>query len=231
MTIPKEALQKCSRCALRGNTCICGRLQSIDNRPNVTIIRHRKEVSRGSNSARILEASLQNVHLIEHGARYAGPTVLDDTLLENAALLFPLFYDPDPNHSPKAWTDIEPPKNLIILDGSWKQTSRMLKKIDRLTHLPRLTVKPLDPPLPRIRQPYFAGGMCTMEAAISALAPYLSETEVESLKQNYLTWLDQVRKNSGIRNPLQAGQSFKEARIAESQTVEDQSTNPTPSQK
>lgn len=180
---------------------------------SVTVIRHRKEVGRGSNSARILEASLSNITVLEHGARFQGPTVLSPELLDDAALVFPLFYDPDPLHPPTAFDPTSTPKNLIILDGSWKQTSRMLKKIDGLTQLPRLDIAPLSPPLPRIRKPYFKDGMCTMEAAISAFKPFFPTSDIEILIGNYLVWIDQVRKNSGIHAPLKAGQCFKEARI------------------
>ena len=215
-------LERCPACALRGNTCVCDQLQRIHLPLHVQIIRHRKELSRGSNSARILVHSLENATVIEHGARYSGPTILPDHLLNDTVLLFPMFYDPDPNHPPQQWTGQFTPKNLIVLDGSWKQTSRMLKKIRGLTALPRLGVAPLIPPLPRIRKPYFEGGMCTMEATISALQQFISTEQTEQLKSNYLIWIDQVRKNSGIRNPLKAGQCFKDARIAESNSASKQ---------
>ena len=208
--------ERCPTCALRGNTCVCDRLKSVQAPFQVTIIRHRKEVRRGSNSVRILAHSIENANVIDHGSRYSGPTILPHDVLTDAILLFPMFYDPDPNHPPQQWMGKPTPKNLIVLDGSWKQTSRMLKKIVGLTALPRLVVEPLSPPLPRIRQPYFEGGMCTMEATISALKQFVDNDQIAQLKSNYLIWIDQVRKNSGIRSPLKAGQCFKEARIAES---------------
>ena len=214
-------LERCPTCALRGRSCVCDRLRTITPPLKLSIIRHRKEISRGSNSARILAYSVEGTTIIEHGSRYSGPTVLPEGCLSNAVLLFPMFYDPDPNHPPLEWTGQFTPKNLIVLDGSWKQTSRMLKKIEGLTALPRISVEPLIPPLPRIRKPYFEGGMCTMEASISALQQFLRTEQIEQLKENYLIWLDQVRKNSGIRNPLKAGQCFKEARIAESNDEND----------
>ena len=203
-------------CALRGNTCVCTQMKTIRSPIQLTIVRHRKEVNRGSNSARILASSIEGTNVIDHGSRYSGPTILAKERLNNAVLLFPMFYDPDPKYPPLEWTGQFTPRNLIVLDGSWKQTSRMLKKIEGLTALPRIPVKPLIPPLPRIRQPYFEGGMCTMEASISALQYFLQSNQIDQLKFNYLLWIDQVRKNSGIRNPLKAGQCFKEARIAES---------------
>ena len=212
----KPNLERCPACALRGNTCVCDRLTTIVSSLKLCVIRHRKELSRGSNSARILAHSIKDTTVIEHGARYSGPTVLSNEHLDNAILLFPMFYAPDPTHPPHEWTGQFVPKTLIVLDGSWKQTSRMLKKIKGLTALPRISVQPLEPPLPRIRKPYFDGGMCTMEASISALQRFLPPQQIKQLKSNYLIWLDQVRKNSGIRNPLKAGQCFKEARIDQS---------------
>lgn len=150
---------------------------------------------------------------------------MPEKVLDHAVLLFPLFYDPDPTHPPVQWTGQFRPKNLIVLDGSWKQTSRMLKKIDGLTALPRLLVQPLEPPLPRIRKPYFEGGMCTMEATISALQPFLTTAQIDQLTSNYLTWIDQVRKNSGIRSPLKSGQCFKEARMEEDKRSNQNTTN------
>ena len=98
---------------------------------------------------------------------------LPDDILNNAVLLFPMFYDPDPHHPPQQWTGQFVPENLIVLDGSWKQTSRMLKKIQDSLHTSIGLFEPLNPPLPSIRQPYFEGGMCTMEATISALKQFV----------------------------------------------------------
>ena len=222
MTSPDNPnLERCPACALRGNTCICNQLKRIQTPLHVHIIRHRKELSRGSNSARILAHSIVNSTMIDHGSRYSGPTILPAHILNESVLLFPMFYDPDPHHPPQQWTGQFTPKNLIVLDGSWKQTSRMLKKIRGLTALRRLIIEPLNPPLPRIRQPYFEGGMCTMEATISALKQFVETEQIDQLKSNYLIWIDQVRKNSGIRSPLKAGQCFKEARIAESNIDKD----------
>ena len=51
-----------------------------------------------------------------------------------------------------------------------------------------------------------------MEAGIQALRKFNSEDIIEELTHNYLTWLNAMRRLSGIRKPLSAGQSFKDAR-------------------
>ena len=218
-TKPESKSERCSTCALRGTGCVCSQLQCVNNTPYVTIIRHSKEQGRASNSVRILAASLQNVTVIEHGARYSKPTVLSQNRLDDAVLLFPLLYNPDPMYPPREWSGTPIPKNVIVLDGSWNQTSRMLKKVPHLLSLPRLVVEPLTPSLPRIRTPYFKGGMCTMEATISGLTSFLTTQDIQTLKNNYLCWIDQVRKNSGLREPLKPGQSIKEARIEQDEKI------------
>ena len=216
-TAPNQTPERCSTCALRGAGCVCSKLQCVNNPIHVTIVRHSKEQGRASNSVRILAASLQNVTVLEHGARYSKPTVIPSNRLDDAVLLFPLLYNPDPMYPPIEWTGTHTPKNIIVLDGSWNQTSRILKKVPHLLSLPRIVVEPLTPSLPRIRTPYFKGGMCTMEATISALASFLSTQDINTLKKNYLCWIDQVRKNSGLQEPLKPGQSIKEARIEQDQ--------------
>ena len=212
-TRPQQECERCPTCALRGTGCVCSQLTTVNNPVHVTIVRHSKERGRASNSVRILAASLQNVTVLEHGARYSKPTEIPSNRLDDAVLLFPILYNPDPKYPPTEWTGTSMPKNLIVLDGSWNQTSRILKKVPHLLSLPRIVVEPLTPSLPRIRTPYFPGGMCTMEATISALTFFLTTQDINTLKNNYLCWIDQVRKNSGLREPLKPGQSIKEARI------------------
>ena len=64
-----------------------------------------------------------------------------------------------------------------------------------------------------------------MEATISALQPFLTTAQIDQLTSNYLTWIDQVRKNSGIRSPLKSGQCFKEARMEEDKRSNQNTTN------
>jgi DTW domain-containing protein YfiP len=153
--------------------------------------------------------------MLDYGCTSAHLPDLSNINWESTALVFPMFYNPDPENPPKAVEDTSSIQTIVLLDGSWKQTSRMLKRMPELIRLPRLEIAPASPPLPRIRHPYFEGGMCTMEAGIQALKPFMTEEQTEHLTQNYILWLDRVRQMSGLRMPLMPGQSFKEARKAQ----------------
>ena len=215
---------RCTNCALITSSCVCDSLVPVDNKPHTIIFRHCKEKGRGSNSARILNLCLTNVTLMDYGCLGQDIPTLNIPL-ENAALVFPLHYNSNSEHPPKPVESIRSIETLILLDGSWKQTARMLQRIPGLIQLPRLEITPANPPLPRVRHPYFEGGMCTMEAGIQALLPFNTKEFTLQLTQNYLLWLDAMRRLSGIRLPLSSGQSFKDARkIQEFEDAKNKST-------
>ena len=58
-----------------------------------------------------------------------------------------------------------------------------------------------------------------MEACIQALSSFVPSSCINGLQNNYILWLNQVRKNTGIREELLPGSSFKEARYE--QDIED----------
>ena len=151
---------------------------------------------------------LNQLHIFDYGKRYQP---LPDFDLTDTVLLFPpedgVIYD-----SPT------PPRQIIMLDGSWKQAHRIKKRVPNIRNLPRLSLE-ATLNLPRIRQPHFTGGMSTMEACIQALALYNPPSDIEYLIQIYCLWIEQVRQSTGIRKPLLPGTSFKEARRA--QDIED----------
>lgn len=200
--------QSCSNCTFRIDRCVCAQILPINNHPFVLIIRHYKESLRGSNTARILGLGLQHCQIID----YSHPTIaFPDLDLEGAALLFPIDYG-DATQSNQIYRDANPPKKIIIVDGTWRQANRMTKRIPGLLKLPRIAIEPPNPPLPKIRQPHFEEGMSTFEAGIQALSPFNSPEMMAQLTKNFLIWLDRARQNSGIKVPLKAGESFREAR-------------------
>ena len=194
---------KCMHCALLAQYCICTEISPLSCQPQILIIRHYKESYKASNSARIIQLCIQGVELLDYGIK---DKPLPSLNLEGAALLFP------PDETSPVYTSSSPPEKIIIVDGTWKQAHKLRKRIEGLDQLPRLPIQSTMT-LPRIRTPHFPGGMSTMEACLEALALYnLSET-IDILKEYYCLWLEQVRKTTGIREPIRPGSSFKEARF------------------
>ena len=194
----------CPKCKLTNATCVCEQLGLVSLSSDIVIIRHYKEGLKSSNSARILQLSSRNVKILDYGR--LGEEPLKDIDFTECALLFPI------EEGQQIYQSMTPPKTILVLDGSWKHARRMYRRLSKVHALPLIEVSPSSPPLPRIRQPSIEYGMSTMEACIQALRKFNSGAVIDTLVSNYHVWLDQVRLNTGIRDKLQPGSSFKIAR-------------------
>ena len=131
----------------------------LETRARFVLLRHAAEIPRPTNTARWAALALPQARLLDYalpGQRF------DDTPLrgESTWVLFP---SPGPATLPA-----EPPRRIVVLDGTWAQARRMLQRIPALRTLPRLS---LPPPAVRrrLRRPTMVGGMSTLEAVAGAL--------------------------------------------------------------
>ena len=212
---------KCPHCAFVPDFCICSAITPLSCQPNITIFRHYKESYRVSNSARLIKLCIQDSTIFDYGFR---DQFLPEIDLEGAVLLFP------PTEDSEVYTSTAPPKKIIIVDGTWKQAHKIRRRVKGLKTLPHLAIQStMD--LARIRKPYFAGGMSTIEACLEALALYNSPESIAHLQEYYTIWLNTMRDLTGIRAPLRAGTSFKEARVEQDIIDGKYNSKPIPSQK
>jgi len=131
----------------------------LETRTRFVMLRHAAEIQRPTNTARWAALALPQARLLD----YALPgRPFDDAPLrgEGAWVLFP--------SSGASAPPADPPRRVVVLDGSWSQARRMLQRIPALRTLPRLS---LPPPAVgrRLRRPTVAGGMSTLEAVAGAL--------------------------------------------------------------
>lgn len=126
----------------------------MDTRLHIVVIQHSLELKERSNTAKHALALLKNSEQRLYGVRDV-PLKLDD--LSNAWLLWP-----DAPEKPAG-----EPSTLVVLDGSWSQTRRMVQRIPELRKLPRYSVTPR--PGRRSLREAPEGGMSTLEALAGAL--------------------------------------------------------------
>src|SRR5690606_15592540 len=110
------------RCWLRTAYCICAEVPKLVTRTEVVVVRHEREAWKSTGTARVALQALERSALVEFGD---DPPLADAALrayTDGAALLFPeTGVEPRPLGAP--------PRRLIVLDGTWRQTRRMLKKL------------------------------------------------------------------------------------------------------
>lgn len=129
----------------------------IHTRTRVVLIQHVLEQTERSNTGRHAAAALSRVELRVFGAKSVPLEVSD---LEGAWLLWPNEPEPDPA--------LPRPGTIVVLDGSWSQSRKMMQRLPALRSLRRWSL-----PAPLGRQSLRApppGGMSSLEAIAEALA-------------------------------------------------------------
>ncbi|MEL6346709.1 MAG: tRNA-uridine aminocarboxypropyltransferase [Myxococcota bacterium] len=184
---------RCLRCHLQPRHCLCGEVQVVSPQVRVLLFRHWKEAWRSTNSARIAELAVDNAELHDFGAVEIPPIpqhLIDDA--QPAWLLFPS--DADHPAPPKG---APLPRTLIVVDGSWRQARRMVRRIPGLIDLPRYSPSPRPIPPDRIRKPPFDGGMATLEALGRALTELEGEAVGQPLEDLFALFIARIREQRG----------------------------------
>lgn len=154
---------RCPRCALHASACACQVLPRLAVRTHFVVIRHAREAAKSSNTARWASLLLPTLELLKWSGRP------DATLLQGLGrpgdwLLFP---EEGRLHAPSLVGS--PPQRVLVLDGTWRQVRRMLRRLPALQGLPRLSVAP-RPGRVGLRAAPSPTHLSTLEAISSAVA-------------------------------------------------------------
>lgn len=189
MNRAKQTNELCERCYIRSKWCYCESIPNIETDVHFVILRHFKEAYRSSNSGRLASLALSNSTLFDYGQR--GST-FDESLVEgeNVWLLFPSA-DGLPGLSGR--TEYPKPNKLVVLDATWRQARRMLRRIEPIQHLPRLSLWPASMETQRIREKPKSWTMATIEAIARAVEQFEGEEKAGNLDQAFETMVMHYR--------------------------------------
>jgi DTW domain-containing protein YfiP len=126
----------------------------LAHRTALLILQHPAEAGHAKNTARLLTLGLQHARLMR-GEAFDAALAAPGT-----ALLYP------GDGAPAVAADV---RRLILLDGSWRQSRRLLAANPWLATLPRLGL-PALPGRYAIRRAHRPGQLSTLEAGLHALA-------------------------------------------------------------
>lgn len=178
---PPAPRLRCPRCQRPAATCLCAWLRPTANRVPVWLLQHPLERGQAKGSLPLLQLSLARCRCTALAAD--GPAadaalaeVLGDQPAAGPAAVPPtlLLYPADADHAATA-----PPlplpdpaaTRLLVLDGTWRKTRRLLHAHPALAALPRWALPAA--PAPRyaaIRRAPRPGQLSTLEAVCHALA-------------------------------------------------------------
>jgi DTW domain-containing protein len=164
--------QLCSACLRPKITCICHLVSRVDTDIEVLILQHPLEVAETKGTARLLHLSLPNSQIL------IGE-VFDISKLastKHTVLLYPISPEDHslgiaspPELNLELLSDLHNIR-LIIIDGTWRKSRKILCKNPYLQTLPRLVLDELPAGQYTIRKARKPHQLSTMEAATAALA-------------------------------------------------------------
>jgi len=163
----------CAACRRPLSACLCGWVSPTTHVVEVLVLQHPLEARQAKGSARLLQLSLAHCQVVV-GEAFAVPVWPVDG--KHTLLLYPdspRDTAPDlrvPPPLPPGWLQAAPRLRLVVLDGTWRQSRKMLYQSPPLQQLPRLALHNLPPSHYRIRKAHRADQMSTLEATCYALA-------------------------------------------------------------
>lgn len=181
---------RCQRCWLKQALCLCERLPRVDLPFEVRLLRHVREGEKSTNTGRLVGLAISRCELFELDPSVGFPSE-HARALEGAWLLFP-----DEPGAPGA-RPAELPGAVLVLDGTWRQTRRMLRKVPGLATLPRLALPPPVAAPSRLRYSPHPEHMSTLEAVAAAAALLGCSDRAETLRSLHHEFVRRVLLGRG----------------------------------
>jgi DTW domain-containing protein len=156
-----EPRSVCPRCRRPDSVCYCQHLTRIETETRIVLLQHPRERDMPIGTARMAHLSLPNSELLV-GFDWENSSALARLLSEpgrQTALLFPGADALDLHETPLAG-----PLTLVVVDGTWANTKKMVRKNPILANLTRVTFRPARPSEYRIRREPEAQCVSTIEA-------------------------------------------------------------------
>lgn len=194
MTQPDPAKRLiCPRCLRPQRTCICSWITPTTHAVQLLILQHPLEVGQAKGSAVLLQLSLAGSRLAV-GEAFAEPllqTLLQPPCGGRTLLLYPDMPQdrslPLPPPLDPALLPAAEKLLLVVLDGTWRKSRKMLYLNPLLQQLPRLALQNMPTAMPAsrylIRKAHRPGQLSTLEATCHALM------QLEHNEERYLPLL------------------------------------------
>jgi len=158
---------RCERCGLPAPTCLCALAPRVDNEIEVLVLQHPSEAAEAKGSVRLLRLALARCKVVA-GEAFDPAMLL--SLLGGGVSGNALLYPGDTPETPER-TLAAPLRRLVVLDGTWRKSLRMLHANPLLQSLPRCAIAPVGPArYAALRKARRAGQLSTLEATCAALA-------------------------------------------------------------
>jgi DTW domain-containing protein len=163
--------ESCDQCGLPVINCICNKTSQLKTNAVIWILSTEREFYRPSNTARLLKLINPDSTKVFLWERTNKPEKLIENIKDERYepyLLFPAV-DNEQKSRQVEYEKTEKTPAFILIDGTWKEAGKILRKSEYLKTLPIISLKPDFKSEYDLRRGAGEGNLCTIEAAIEAL--------------------------------------------------------------
>lgn len=164
----------CARCRRPQSVCYCRHITPLQTATRVILLQHPRERDVPIGTAYMASLCLLNAEL-HVGVHWRGSAALARALSDPArpaALLYPGAGAVDVVQSPPS-----SPVTLVVVDGTWAQTRKVVRENPELAALPRYAFTPATPSEYRIRKEPNETCVSTIEALVQVLGALEGDPE------------------------------------------------------
>jgi DTW domain-containing protein YfiP len=168
MSIRKKYDERCDRCFMKLDLCLCDQIPRIEIATKVVIIVSKREFLVPTNTGRLASLALSNSVTLIRGDLERPYNLADHLPIGHR----PMLLYPAPEAAvltPEFMKDFGKPCTLIVPDGNWRQANKMRRRDPIMESLPIVKVAPGDVTKYKVRRESQQEGLATIEAIARAL--------------------------------------------------------------
>jgi DTW domain-containing protein YfiP len=174
---------RCPGCHIRKALCFCAQIPHLHLQTRVVMLMQVSEVVLTTNTAKLATRALANSELLVRG-RKDQPLETRDLAAGDGSVLLLYPREPAIELTAEFAAGLKRPITLVVPDGSWRQTRKMVSRDTALAGLPRVKLPPGPPSEYRLRIQPEEGTVCTFEAiarALGILEEATAQAELEAV--------------------------------------------------
>ncbi len=190
-----KTYENCITCGLPIITCICDSIKKVSTKAKFIILSSEKELYRKTNTANLLNICNTESTEIIIWERKKTPESIVNYISSDKYKVFLVF--PDINEDLRKRTVeygvMEKIPVFIILDGTWGEAWKMIKKSEYLKELPIISLKTYKVSKFTLRRGQEEGNLCTVETAIELMKINNEPIESEIIEENFMLFLESYK--------------------------------------
>ena len=185
----------CNICGLPVITCICNSIKKVKTKSKFIILSSEREIYRNTNTASLLKLiNSESTEIIIWRRGEKSQEILNymNNDIYKVYLIFPIVNEEMEKRRIKYVKDGHIPV-FIIVDGTWKEAWKIIRKSDYLKEVPILPLEVKKTSKFTLRRGQEEGNLCTIEAAIELLKMNEENDASEKIDRDFDLFLDSYK--------------------------------------